>query len=84
MMRVPLTDELMLRAKNAMSGDYYRERQKLAARSGEAARALITGLPLDHERRLVEAAQTITPEALRDLAAKYLHPEAAYLLTVEP
>jgi zinc protease len=82
--RVPLPDELMLRAKNAMSGDYYRERQKLAARSGEAARALITGLPLDHERRLVEAAQTITPEALRDLAAKYLHPEAAYLLTVEP
>lgn len=82
--RVPLPDELMLRAKNAMSGDYYRERQRLSARSGEAARALITGLPLDHERRLVEAAQTITPEALRDLAAKYLRPEAAYQLTVAP
>jgi zinc protease len=80
----PLPDELMLRAKNAMSGDYYRERQGLGARSGEAARSLVAGLPLDHERQVVEAAQQVTPEALRDVAAKYLHPESAYLLTVEP
>lgn len=82
--QTPLPDELMLRAKNAMSGDYYRERQALSARSGEAAKSLVAGLPLDHERQVVEAAQKVTPEALRDVAAKYLHPESAYLLTVAP
>ncbi|WP_428559107.1 MAG: M16 family metallopeptidase [Solidesulfovibrio sp. DCME] len=79
-----LPDELMLRAKNAMTGDYYRERQALAARSDEAAKALSHGLPLDHDRQVVEAAQTLSPEALRDLAAKYLRPEAAYVFKVEP
>jgi zinc protease len=80
----PLPDELMLRAKNAMSGDYYRERQRLGARSGEAAQSLVAGLPLDHERRMVEAAQGVSPETLRDVAARYLHPESAYLLRVQP
>ncbi len=79
-----LPDELMLRAKNAMTGDYYRERQALAARSDEAAKALSLGLPLEHDRQVVEAAQTLSPEALRDLAAKYLRPEAAYVFKVEP
>ena len=82
--RTPLPDELMLRAKNALSGDYYRDRQGLSARSGEASKALIAGLPLDHERRVMEAAQTVTPEALRDLAARYLRPDMAYLFTVAP
>jgi len=79
-----LPDELMVRAKNVLSGDYYRGRQRLSARSGEAARTLSAGLPLDHDRRLVEAAQSLSAGKLRELAAKYLHPEAAYLLTVEP
>lgn len=82
--RTPLPDELMLRAKNVLSGDYYRDRQSLGSRSGEAARSLVAGLPLDHERQVVEAAQKISPEALREVAAKYLHPESAYLLTVAP
>lgn len=81
---LPLPDELMLRAKNAMSGDYYRDRQGLGARSAEAARSLVAGLPLDHERQVVEASQQVTPEALRAVAAKYLLPDKAYVLTVAP
>ncbi len=80
----PLPDELMLRAKNAMTGDYYRERQSLASRSGEAAKSLSLGLPLEHERQVVEAAQGLTSENLRALAQKYLRPEAAYVFKVEP
>ncbi len=79
-----LPDELMLRAKNVLSGDYYRERQGLRARGDEAARSLAAGLPLDHERRVIEAAQSLRPENLKDLAARYLRPEAAYVLTIKP
>ena len=80
----PLADELLLRAKNVMSGDYYRERQGLKARSSEAAQSLAAGLPLDHDRRVIEAAQALTPENLKELAARYLKPEAAYVMTVKP
>jgi len=80
----PLPDEMMVRAKNVMSGDYYRERQGLKARSNEAAQSLAAGLPLDHDRRVIEAAQSLTPENLKELAAKYLRPEAAYVMTVKP
>ncbi|EHJ46973.1 processing peptidase [Solidesulfovibrio carbinoliphilus subsp. oakridgensis] len=80
----PLPDDLMRRGKNVMSGDYYRERQGLKARSGEAAQSLALGLPLDHDRRVVEAAQALTPENLQELAGKYLKPEAAYVMKVEP
>ncbi|MEA5089128.1 pitrilysin family protein [Solidesulfovibrio sp.] len=82
--QVALPDELMLRAKNVMTGDYYRERQSLAARSGEAAKSLSLGLPLEHEKQVVEAAQSLTGENLRALAQKYLRPEAAYVFKVEP
>jgi len=80
----PLAEELMQRAKSTMSGDYYRARQRLGARSGEAAAALAAGLPLDYDRRVIEAAQALTPEDLKGLAAKYLRPEAAYVMRVKP
>jgi len=80
----PLSDELMMRAKNVISGDYYRDRQGLKARSSEAAQSLAAGLPLDHDRQVIEAAQSLTPENLKDLAGRYLRPEAAYILTVKP
>lgn len=82
--QTPLPDEMMLRAKNAMTGEYYRSRQSLASRSDEAAKSLAQGLPLEHERQVVEAAQSVTPDALRALAEKYLRPEAAYVFRVEP
>ncbi|MHC1711094.1 MAG: M16 family metallopeptidase [Solidesulfovibrio sp.] len=79
-----LPDELMVRGKNAMSGEYYRGRQGLKARSGEAAQSLAAGLPLDHNRRVVDAAQALTAEDLKALAVKYLRPDAAYVMTVKP
>lgn len=80
----PLPEDLMIRGKNAMSGDYYRERQALKARSAEAAVSLASGLPLDHDQQVIKAAQALTPEAIKALAAKYLTPETAYVLTVKP
>ncbi|MGE4538806.1 MAG: M16 family metallopeptidase [Desulfovibrio sp.] len=82
--QTPLPDEMMLRAKNVLSGDYYRDRQALSSRSAEAARSLSQGLPLDNDRRVVEAAQSLTPENLKALAEKYLKPEAAYVFKVQP
>lgn len=82
--QTPLPDALMLRAKNVLSGDYYRDRQGLSARSAEAAGALSKGLPLDNDRRVVEAAQSLTPENIEALAGKYLKPEAAYVFKVQP
>lgn len=79
-----LPDELMRRAKNVMTGDYYRERQSLGSRSDEAATALARGLPMEHDRQVVEAAQSLSPDDLRALARKYLRPEAAYVFKVEP
>ncbi|MFP5259651.1 MAG: M16 family metallopeptidase [Acidobacteriota bacterium] len=80
----PLPDELMVRAKNVMSGDFYREQQRLKARSGEAARSLAAGLPLDHDRQVIEAAQAVTPSQLKELAGKYLIPQNAYIFSVKP
>jgi zinc protease len=80
----PLPDELMLRAKNVLAGDYYRERQSLKSRSSEAATALARGWPLDHERQQVEAAQQVSAETLKELAGKYLQPEKAYIYRVKP
>ncbi|HML55692.1 MAG TPA: pitrilysin family protein [Solidesulfovibrio magneticus] len=79
-----LPDELMLRAKNVMAGDYYRERQSLKARSSEAAATLARGWPLDRERQQVEAAQQVSAETLKELAGKYLLSEKAYIYRVKP
>ena len=80
----PLPEDLMLRAKNVMAGDYYREQQSLTARSREAAQALVAGLPLNYDRQVIEAAQAVTPQLLQELSGKYLRPENAYFLTVKP
>ncbi|MHC1789670.1 M16 family metallopeptidase [Solidesulfovibrio sp.] len=80
----PLPDELMTRAKSVMAGDYYRERQSLRSRSSEAAQSLAAGLPIDHDRQVVEAAQQVTAQRLQELAEKYLKPENAYLFSVKP
>lgn len=80
----PLPDELMARAKNVMTGDFYREQQRLKARSSEAAQSLAAGLPIDHDRQVVEAAQQVSPRMLQELAGKYLQPEKAYLFSVKP
>lgn len=79
-----LPEEELARGKNQIQGDYYREHQSLASRSAEAAVLTVLGRPLDSARDLVEQAQKVDAEALRELARKYLDAEKAYIVKVLP
>ena len=72
------------RAKNQMEGDYYREHQTLASRSGEAASLNMLGLPLDEPRKHLDAARKVTAADVQRLARTYLQMDKAYTTTVEP
>jgi zinc protease len=80
----PLPVEELDRGKNAMQGEYYRTHQSLGARSSEAATFSVLGLPLDTATRQITDAATVTPEHLRDIAAKYLAPELCREVVIEP
>ncbi len=80
----PLPGEELERGKNQLQGDYVRGRQKMSARSAEAATLAILGRPLDAEKELVDAALTLTPKDLQDLARKYLVMDKAYIVKVVP
>ncbi|MDR2075936.1 MAG: insulinase family protein [Desulfovibrio sp.] len=80
----PLPAKELERGNRQLSGDYYREHQTLAARSGEAASLTLFGHPLDSPRNLILAASRITPAELQALAQKYLRPDAAYRVRVLP
>ncbi len=79
-----LPEETIQSAKNQMQGDYYRERQRLGSRSGEAALLSILGKELNFKKNNIEKAQKVTAEDLRQLAKKYLQPQNAYEITVVP
>ncbi len=79
-----LSAEEVRRAVNILQGDYWRERQSISSRAGEAASLMTMGLPLDFARRQVEAAGAVTPGEIKALAARILRPEEARLLRVEP
>ncbi|MDL2210750.1 insulinase family protein, partial [Desulfovibrio sp. OttesenSCG-928-O18] len=79
-----LPDEVLLRGKNQMRGDYIRSRQKMSARSSEAASLAILGRSLEADKELVEKAQAVTPEELQTLARKYLVLDRAYTIKVLP
>lgn len=79
-----LPAEELARGKKQMEGDYIRARQKMSARSAEAATAAILGKNLDAGKELVEKAKTLTPEDLKTLAEKYLVFDDAYTVTVTP
>ncbi len=79
-----LPEAELSRAKNLLWGDYHRERQRLGARSGEAARELVSGYGLDHDREVIEKAVTLSAKDIKDLAGKYLDPEKAYVMRIEP
>lgn len=82
------TDELpeaeLSRGRNLLWGDYQRERQRLGARSSEAAQELVHGFGTDHKREIIEKAVTLGGKDLKALAGKYLDPDKAYLLRIEP
>jgi len=80
----PLPQDELNRAKNILSGDYYQDRQGLMARSREAAGALVQGFDRDAELKLMEKAQTLSPEDVRKTAARVLSWDEAYVLKVEP
>ncbi len=79
-----LPEAEMSRAKNLLWGDYHRERQRLGARSGEAARELVYGYGVDHDREVIEKAVTLSAKDLKDLAGRYLDPGKAYVMRIDP
>ena len=79
-----LPEEELVRGKNQMRGDYVRARQRMSARSAEAASLALQGRPLDAEREVVEKAQTLTPADLQALARKYIVLDKAYTIEVLP
>jgi len=80
----PLPEAELARAKNVLSGDYYQDRQGLMSRSLEAAGAVVQGFDRDAELKLVEKAQTLTPEDVRQAASRVLKWDTAYVLEVAP
>ena len=80
----PLPENELVRAKNLMQGDYYRDHQTLMSRSREASMLLAKGLPEGWSREAIVQARTITPEQVQQLVRKYLVPEKAYTLIVKP
>ncbi|MBG0776724.1 MAG: insulinase family protein [Desulfovibrionaceae bacterium] len=80
----PLSGDDIQRGINTLVGDYYRDHQSLASRSGEAANLLARGFPLDWHKDLLAKVRTLTPKDLQRLAAKYFNPDKAYILRVAP
>ncbi len=72
------------RGNRQLEGEYYRGRQTLASRKGEAASLAILNRPLDAERLMVAKAKELGPEDLRRLAEKYFDPSRAYQVIVQP
>lgn len=79
-----LPEEELTRGKNQIKGSYYKERQRLSSRSGEAARLFTLGLPLDFGKDNVAKAQALTPLDIQNVAKKYLTTEKAYIIKVLP
>ena len=72
------------RARNILLGDYSKERQTLLSRSREAAASTALGLDRSYDWEVVERAQKMTAQDLRELARKYLNWDQAYFLRVLP
>ncbi len=76
--------ETIQSAKNRMESNYYRGRQTLGSRSGEAALLTTLGKDLKYSKEKLAKAQKLTAEDLRKVAKKYLNVNKAYTLTVAP
>lgn len=72
-LRTNLLSKDMLEAGcNRAEGAYYRFRQSLSSRCGEAVMAEFLGVPQDFERRLLDRMRKLAPEDLLAAARKYL------------
>ena len=80
----PLPEAELVSGRNQMEGDYYRERQSLGSRAGEAASLSVLGYPLDFRRLQIDKAKKLTPADLQKLAQKYLISDQAYVVKVLP
>lgn len=80
----PLPQAEIDRARNILVGDYYQGRQGVMARSAETAGALVQGFDRDAELKLVERARTLTPEDVRQAAARVLNWDDASVVEVRP
>lgn len=80
----PLPVEALERGKSVLTGDYYRDHQSLISRTDEAASLLTLGHQRDLNTKQLAAAQQMTPEALQELAKRYLDWDKAYMLRVMP
>ncbi|WP_246298926.1 M16 family metallopeptidase [Desulfolutivibrio sulfodismutans] len=82
--RQGVPDVEISRARNLLWGDYQRGRQRLGARSSEAASELVHGFGMDHKREIIEKAVTLSGEDVKALAGKYLDPDKAYVMRIDP
>jgi zinc protease len=80
----PLPQKELDRAKSILKGEYYQEHQSLLSRSREAALLTTLDFDTDHERMLIEKAQSVTPQQIQKLARTYLNADKAYLMKVLP
>jgi zinc protease len=79
-----LPAEALTRGINRMEAEYYRSRQSLASRSGEAAALATLGRPLSFSRDQIEKARSLTSQDIQRIIRLYLQPESAYTAKVLP
>lgn len=79
-----LPEAELIRGKNQLKGDYYREHQKLGSRSSEAATLASQGYPLELNKHILEEAEKLTGKDLQNIAKRYLSPDGGYIIRVTP
>jgi zinc protease len=80
----PLPEAVLKAAGNRLLGDYYRDRQSLASRAGEAATDAALRYPADFHRELTARAAALTPADILDAARRYLTTDNAYEVRLFP
>ena len=79
-----VSPEQLQAALNRMQGSYYRERQSLGSRAGDAATDAVLGNPRDFQKVLLDKAAKLTPADVQDVARRYLVPEGEYDALLRP
>ncbi|BAV91956.1 M16 family metallopeptidase [Candidatus Desulfovibrio trichonymphae] len=80
----PLPEKLLRAAYNQLVGDFYRQRQSLASRAGEAATDAVLHNPRDFQKTLIANAAKLTPADVQAAARKYLNDDDSYEVQLTP